>query len=162
MRTNRKIDDIQTLLYSLILHLTQTETPWSSWGVVKSYPEKEYFNELTKAFLYIDSPIRSDSIQQQGGRTLGIFEIIIGVWSHRDHGGIEEANIISSELMELVDDANRIHTEQFDVTIGSTAYTNTTLKAQGLKVRNITGPRTLPDGEDLKDFRQELTLTLQF
>ena len=162
MRTNRKFDDIQTLIYTLIGHLIATETPWSSWGVVRSYPEEEYFIKNTKAFLYVDHPFLEGQTFQQGGRSIGTFSVIIGMWGHRDYGGAEEVSIMASELLELVDDTNRMHTEEFDVSIGSTDYTNTTLKAQGLRVKGITGPRQLHDGEDLKDFRQEMTLTVLF
>jgi len=162
MRTNRKIDDIQHVLYSLILEIISDTAPWTSWAVTKDYPEAEYFEKTAKPFFYLESPTMVSRIYQQGGRGLGQFEMIVGCWDHRDHGGMEEVRIMSSELIELVDNSYRMHTEQFDVTIGTTTYSNTTLKAQGIRVRNITGPFDRSSGETLKEFRQECTLEINF
>jgi hypothetical protein len=158
-RTGYEVDDIQSVLYAVILKFVNNTAPWTRWSVMRGYPETEYFATITKPFIYLDTPILTDDTYIQGGLGHGSWEMILGCWDTRDTGGIEEVQIMSSSLLSFFRNPQSCHTKVFDVTLGTTAYSNTTLKAQGIHIQNISGPRNI--SEAIKDFRQELTLFLR-
>lgn len=160
VRANYKIEDIQRCIKGLIAKLVAGTAPWTSWQVVFGWPETDINNKLVKPTIYVLEPILIDQLFQQGGQTgLGLYEMIMGAWDDRYIGGTEEINIIGSRILNLFNDANTVHTTQFDVTLDS-AYTNTTLITQGIRIVGIGGPRVI-DTEDRKEFRREFDLRLK-
>jgi hypothetical protein len=159
VRWNYAIDDIQSCVYSLLKKLATYDAPWTSWYVVRGWPEADVFNNLENPFIFVEEPTFVDSRHLQGaGKPYRIFEMRIGLWDDRKTGGPEEINIMSSHLLGLFIDPNNCHTETFDVTL-DVAYETTTLLNQGIKIKEIRGPRDIMT-EDLKEFRKEFTLTL--
>jgi len=148
------IEDCQKCFSELIKQLCSATAPWTSWIAVLGYPETRIW-ETTKAVIYIEPPMQINTRWQQGGLGGGEFEMIIGAWDNRKEGGTEEINIINSRILALMMNPSTLNTS-FDVTLGS-AFTSTTLVAQGIIVTGVIGPREI-ETEDRKEFRSEFVV----
>ena len=152
-------DDTQMCLFKMLS--AYTASPWSRWSKVLGWPEAKVFETFTKPFIYILEPQITSQVEQFGGGLRRyVWETIIGFWDHRTSGGMEECNIGCSHLINLFGDPQTVHAKTFTVTLGDTTYTDTTLKAQGIRIRGIVGPRDLSNTTDVKEFRKEMTITL--
>lgn len=162
IRGTHIVDDVQTLIYALLSELTGSggSDPWTRWTVIRGYPESDIFDHLDEPFIYVETPIMTNLLQEQGGEPSYFWSLKIGAWDDRVTGGTEEINIIASRLIDFFNDPKTCHTQTFDVTLGTTTYTDTTLMAQGLRVVGITGPREMYT-ENLKEFRMEFDLSLR-
>jgi len=150
------LEDIQKVIVYLFKKMVANT--WTRWEVVFGYPEQDVFEKFTKPFIYVLPPRESGEIQHQGGgHGRNFWELIIGLWDDRQTGGMEEINIQASKIHNFFKTPQTCHAQQFDVTIGSTSYANTTLSAQGIRIQSIQGPRELFT-EDIKEFRREFTL----
>ena len=158
-RTGYEIDDIQSCYYQMLKALTAA--PWSSWNVIRGWPEIEVFNNPSKPFIYVMPPVSvEDWMQQAGGIAGTIWEMIIGCWDGRLTGGPEEIQIIGSQLLALFNNPVTLNkTNTFNVTLGATTYTATELLSQGIETMSIRGPRDIAT-EDQKEFRSEFTVSL--
>lgn len=160
IREASKIEDIQRCVHGLIKKLETATAPWSSWDLVFGYPETSVFEDLAKPFIYVEAPVLVDGVfQHGGGKSCGIYTMILGAWDDNKTGRDEEINIISSKILSLFRDPSTCHTTQFDVTLGS-AFTNTTLIGQGIRITGCLGPSII-DGQDLKEFRREFQITIR-
>ena len=160
MRAGYEIDDIQSLIYAVFNKYTTDTAPWTSWTVKRGFPEEAYFDKQSKPFIYIDTPVLVARNYSQGGQGVGNYELIVGCWDHRDHGGIEEVNIMTGHILDKINNTKALHSKEFDITLGATTYSSTTLTAQGVAVLSGVGPRNLSEAP--KDFRHELTLTVRY
>ena len=158
MRANYIVKDIQKILWSLFKSLS---SPWTDWEIILDYPDQSVFEEFTKPFIYIEKPMIVNTREQQGGMRSHDWELIIGCWVDRKTGGPGEINIITSRLIALFDDPKTLGTTKFDVTLGATTTEDTTLVLQGIKFLNIMGPREIIKDTDLKEFRNEITITVR-
>ena len=160
IRTTDKIVDTWKCIHALIDKKTAS-TPWSSWKVIKGYPESNVFTDLGTPIIFTEPPHKiNDSTPQQGGqKTQEYLDMRIGIWDDRKTGGIEEISIISGRMLDLFGNLNTVHTATFDVTL-ATAFTDTTLLAQGARVEGIVGPRSIATVNQ-KEFRNEFTLRLR-
>jgi len=159
MRDAYKIEDMLWVLRALIAS-KQSAAPWSRWEIILGWPETNVFEELTKPFIYLLEPQKIRDIKQiGGGKSLAVWEMILGAWDDRKTGGTGEINIIASHLLDLFGD-DSTHALTFTVSIGGTAYTSKTLTDHGIQIVSITGP--FPRAvTDLKEFRYEFNLTLR-
>ena len=159
LRSGYITEDIQKSIFRMLS--AYTSSPFDSWQVIMGWPKEQIFEELSQPFMYVLEPqITSSYSQFGGGVSRKVWEIIIGAWDHRNDGGIEEVNIMCSQLINIFGNAQTAHTKTFTVTLGSTTYTSTTLKALGIRIRGIVGPRDLSSSSDIKEFRKEMTVTL--
>lgn len=83
IRANKKFLDIQNCIFEMIKYKCDNTAPWTSWQPLLGYPESEQFEEFTKPFIYIESPVPVDTKWQQAGRSLNFLEMIIGIWTDR-------------------------------------------------------------------------------
>jgi len=159
VRAGYIINDIQVVLFRLLSQYVSDTAPWTSWSCIMGWPESETFEVATKPFIYVMEPKLADTREQFGSglTSQNLWEVIIGVWDHRQHGGPEEINIMCSQLRNLFTTSG-VYTKTFNVTLGSTVATATTIKAQGLRIKYIAGPRDLSESSDVKDFRAEMNL----
>ena len=159
IRASQKIEDIQQCFFELLDSFTTS--PWDRWDVILGYPETNRFEHFTKPFIYVLSPKLVNTSPQQGGRSALTWELIIGSWDDFQNGGVEEINIMNSEIFELFDDFQRVNdTVKFDVTLKS-AYTDVDLMDMGIGVVNIIGPREMSVIRTLKEFRYEFDITFE-
>ena len=158
MRANYIVEDIQKILWSLFKSLS---SPWTDWEIILDYPDQSVFEEFTKPFIYVEKPMIVNTFQQQGGTRSHDWEMTIGFWDDRKTGGPGEINIMTSRFIALFDNPQTLATAKFTVVLGATTTANTTLVSQGLKFKNITGPREIIKDTDLKEFRNEITVTLR-
>ena len=147
-------EDSQQCFYKLLVAKCSGVAPWTSWEVQLSNLEEEQQRQTDKPIIYVLTPkLILPLNRQQGGRSLGGYEIIIGAHDDRGVGGEEEINIITSHLEDFFTDPQTCHTQQFTVDTDTT-NTNTTLIAMGIRVEEIVGFREIAV-EDLKEFRKE-------
>ncbi|MDD5543897.1 MAG: hypothetical protein PHX83_12055 [Acidobacteriia bacterium] len=159
LRAARKSTDIQQCIYQLLAAKAAATSPWTSWTVVLGWPEDDVFKRFSKPVLYVEAPLCNGDFNQQGGAGYERYSMIIGAWCDRKTGGEEEMNIITDTTLNLFKDPKTLQsTSTFNVTT-STAYTGTTLTAQGIVVQQINGPRVLT-AEDPKEFRREFEVIL--
>lgn len=156
VRTNYEIEDCQQCFYNLIKRLTDTTAPWTSWEPQLSYLEQRQDRKTAKPIIYIMTPSLGSQQWQQGGLSLGFYDIMIGVWDDRGKGGEEEINIICSHILGFFSNPQSCHTQQFTVTT-DVANTNTNLVSMGIRVEEIVGPRSIAT-KDLKEFRREFII----
>jgi len=154
------MDDIQSCFLALFKKLTANVSPWTSWEVVRGWPERDILKHFSKPIIYLEPPFRTGVWRQQAGKSGNIWEMIVGAWDDRKTGGIEEIQIISAHIIDLFNDPQTLFGTTFDVTLGGTTYTDTTLTKQKIRAGEAIGPRTIQT-EDLKEFRVEFTVTLQ-
>ena len=156
----RKVEDIQQCFFELLDSLTTS--PWDRWDVILGYPEEDRFEHFDKPFIYVLSPAINNKMPHQGGRSILEWTIIVGAWCDHQNGGVEEINIINSQIFELFDDSKRINdTIKFDVTLGGTDYTDQDLMDVGVEVDNISGAREMSAIKSLKEFRYEFDITFK-
>jgi len=158
VRQNTIVTDIWKCVHALLKKYCDNTAPWSSWDCIKGYPEEERFADFTKPFIYTEDPFPVGDVYMQQGASKGkrLYSIIIGAWDDRKTGGIEEITIMTSRISDLFSDPYTVHTATFDVTL-ATAISDTTLKAQGIRVDAIGGPRKI-EIENQKEFRREFEL----
>ena len=161
IRTTHQIDDIQTCIYTMLNSLT-TSSPWSSWQVIRGYPETDVFERFTKPFIWVEAPYQTSITYQQGGLGTRNWELVIGVWADRSTGGNQEVAIMAGRLMYLLQDPQTVNRNTtFNLTLGGTSYTATYLSAQGVFVTGATGPRDINIITDIKEFRQEILVQIE-
>ena len=160
IRTGAKLIDSWKCIDALLNKKTAT-VPWSSWKVVKGWPESNVFTDLGTPIIFIEAPQKvSNNIAQQGGKKQEeILEFRIGLWDDRKTGGVEEITILSGSMLDFFGNMNTVHTATFAVTLGS-AFTDTTLLAQGLRIEEFTGPRNISTPNP-KEFRREFILRVR-
>jgi hypothetical protein len=160
IRNNNKIVDTWKC-FDALLNKKTNSSPWSSWKVIKGYPESDVFTDLGTPIIFTESPrrISTNIVQQGGNREKEFYEIRLGVWDDRKTGGVEEINIISGRILDLFENKYDVHTATFDVTLGS-AFPDTTLMAQGIRVEDIAGPREIAT-TNTKEFRHEFNIRIQ-
>jgi len=156
VRTDYIIEDCQKCFHTLISTLTGSTSPWTRWTAVLGYPETDMFTDFKKPLIYTMSPMQVDKQWQQGGLCIGFYEYIQGLWDDRKTGGVEEINIMSSNVLSLFQNPQSVGTTTFDITLDE-AYEDTTLMAQGISVMNIIGPREIAT-ENPKEFRREFSV----
>ncbi len=160
IRQNFSVSDTQAAIFALLKKLTGTVAPWSSWEALLGYPEGEKF-AFAKQLIYVMPPVKAGYIPQQGGRSATIWEMALGVWGKGGEGGTggeAEADIAAGHLLDLFGcpDAYAV---TFNLTLGATSYTNTTLRAQGITLTGTSGPILVPVEEPL-EFRREISMSL--
>ena len=162
IRSTHFIDDIQRCIYALLNELASTTSPWTDWTVKLGYPEAEVFDQFDEPIIYVMPPVQINKIRHQGeSAPTRYWRMTIGAWLNRMQGGTEEMNIIGSKLMALFEDgATCCSTTTFDVTLGTTAYTNTNLITMGIVCNGIEGPNERFDVVDEKEFRNEWDVEL--
>ena len=153
------MDDIQTAIIGLLV--SKTSAPWTSWTVIRGWPEASVFENLSKPFIYVEHPEFTGraNIMQGGGKYIKNWNMIIGAWDDRKTGGPEEIAIITSQLVNLFFDSS-VHTATFTASVGGTTYTGKTLLEWGIAISpNVTSRAIATEGE--KEFRNEVYLTLR-
>ena len=161
IRTNNKIVDSWKCIDALLNKYQSTSAPWTSWKVIKGYPESNVFTDLGTPIIFTEPPVKTlEGPSQHGGeKSQEYLDMRIGIWDDRKTGGIEEISIISGRILDLFGNFSTVHTATFDVTLGS-AFSNTTLLNQGMRVEGITGPRSI-ETVNQKEFRNEFVLRLR-
>ena len=161
VRSTHIIDDVQLSIYSLLYELSTTTSPWTDWTIKIGFPEEEVLDQFAEPIIYVMQPIQVGKIQHQGQSAINRrWRIAIGAWLDRKHGGTEELNIIGSRLMSLFEDPRTACVlTTFDITLGTTAYTDTNLTALGVFVDGIEGPNQIYVLDE-KEFRDEFQLYL--
>ena len=158
IRRTRIFKDTQDVFKSLLA--SKTAAPWNRWTVIAGYPNETVFKVFTKPFIFVSEPIVVEKTFQQGGSVKNYkLNLRIGSWVSLQNGGAEELAIMVSELLNLFDDPYTCNSLTFDTEIGSTTYTNTTLKAMHLSVLDITIGGLIEYKED-SQLRQDVNLTL--
>jgi len=158
IRAGYEIDDIQTVLVALLK--ANTSAPWSSWEVIRAWPDNEQFTKITKPIIYVDRPQFTESIIQQGGTPGTMWECDIGLWDDNRTGGSEEIGIMQSQLLAFFRARHTLHQKTFTVTLGTTTYTATTAWKQGLNIKSILPARTLDNDAENNNFRVEHGITI--
>ena len=160
IRATNKIVDIWKCVHAF-LNKKRASAPWSSWKIIKGWPESDVFTDLGSPFIFTESPIQIgyNTPQQGARRSEEFFEMKIGLWDDRKTGGIEEISILSGRVLDTFGDMYGVHTATFDVTLAS-AHTDTTLLEQGITIEDIRGPRNIAT-ENPKEFRREFTLRIR-
>jgi len=151
--------DIQDCLYALVGQYVSATSPWTNWQAIRGWPESDILSAESKNYIYILDAQQAGTFGHQGGKSRNIWEVVIGFWVTRDKGGADEMAIWVGQMFDKFQNPQEIHTKQFTVTLGTTTYTNTTLTAMGIAIRDIRGPSS-EMGENLKEFRREMILTL--
>lgn len=156
----KKIEDIQQCFFELLDSFSSS--PWDRWEVILGYPEEERFEHFDKPFIYILDPKIVNKVPHQGGRASLTWEIKVGSWSDYQNGGMEEINIINSQLFDLFDDYKQVNnTTTFDITLFGTSYSDTNLMTMGIGVTDIRGPNEMSVIRSLKEFRYEYDITFE-
>lgn len=159
VRAGYEIDDIQTAIKALLD--TKTSAPWSSWTVIRGWPEYAVMNNLAKPIIYVEHPVLNSAaaFQQGGGKSIKEWQMVIGAWDDRKTGGPEEIAIITSQLINLFSDA-AVHTVTFTAAVGGTTYTSKTLLDWGIAIAPQAFSRDIAT-KDEKEFRNEVTLIIR-
>lgn len=160
IREGYEIADIQEAVMAFLRARTVSGgSPWTSWAVVEGWPDQKVFEKFTKSFLYCHAPLMNgERFQQGGGKSIFMWELVVGGWTDRQKGGSEEAAIMQSALMRLFSN-NSINSTLFSGSIAGTAFTNKTLPQIGVTVYGVSNPRTITF-EDEDDFRGEVSVIL--
>jgi len=154
------LEDVRECLYRAILKLTTSTAPWTSWAVTNGWPETDLMEQYTKLIIFLDAPLVPDLKKRHAGGLPSIpISIMVGAWNDISTGGLEENNIAISHIVEQFLNPKTLNQITFNVTLGSTTYTATTLIAQGIRISNVFGPRNL-DKPDSKEYRRELELVI--
>jgi len=172
IRNDHIFEDIREVLLAF---LNAQIAPATSWTFIKDYPDKHFFHKWEKPFIWLEnlSPIgtmdsqynyHSNSIVGEASYKNYVYllelELRIGIWLAEKHGGMKEINIIRSWFMNLFNPPlPKLASGVFNVTLGATTYTGTTLYAQGIRQITVLGDSDVPT-EDIKEFRRELNLYL--
>ena len=157
IRDGYKINDIHDCIFKLLD--AKSTSPWNRWNVIRGYPSTEVFANFTQPLIYLEAPKKINEIRQMGARSLQLWSSILGVWTDRITGSIEEQNIMEGTIFDFFDNFVSCHTSTFTVTLGTTTYTNTTLNAMKIGIDSISGFENRPT-EDEKEFRSECTLLI--
>ena len=162
VRSGYILTDVQECLYQFITKLIAGSAPWTSWAVYKGWPETDVLKHFSKPTIYIDAPLITDTkYYQQGGLFNYQVSVILGCYDDRTTGGPEELEIMASQLVATLLNPSSVLAVTFNVTLGATAYTSTTLIAQGIRIQTMYGPRSGMTSNDLKEFRKEMELVLK-
>ena len=158
IRVTNKITDTWKCINAL---LNNQSAPFTSWKIIKGWPESDVFTDFGSPFIFTESPIQIgyNTPHQGGERAEEFYEMKIGLWDDRKTGGVEEITIMSGRILNLFGNMDTVHSATFDVTLGS-AFSNTTLLSQGVRIEDIKGPRNIAT-ENPKEFRREFTLRLR-
>lgn len=172
IRNDHFFEDIRKILLAFF---NAQSAPATSWTFILDYPDKHFFHKWAKPFIWLENITPTGRMESQynfhstsvvGGSTyknyvyLMEMELRIGAWLAEKHGGMEEINIIRSWLVNLFNPPlPKLPSTTFNVTLGATTYTGTTLYAQGIRQISFFGDNDVPT-EDIKEFRREVNLYL--
>lgn len=156
--------DIREVIYNLINKYCIDTSPWTSWTAIRGYPDNDVVLASAKKHIYILSPVPIDQIWTQGSAPKNVWEMKIGFWVNESSGGNVEMETWIAEMLSKFQDPKSIHTKTFTVTLGGTTYTNTTLTARAVSVREIRGPSyemsEIGEIDQMKEYRKEMTIIL--
>lgn len=158
LRAGYEIDDMLTAIVALLKN--KTSSPWSSWEIIRGWPEIAVFELFSKPFIYVEHPRLSGIFAQHmgGGKTMKSWEMIIGCWDDRKTGGPQEVAIMTSTLINLFGDA-AVHCDTFTAAVGGVTYTSKTLIDWGIAISQNVFSRQIAT-EHEKEFRSEITLLI--
>lgn len=152
--------DIKDCFYALLNQFVSDGSPWSSWQIVRGFPDTDLCIAESKNYVYIDTVLRAGELKQQGGKPRNIWNLTIGFWVSRDKGGEDEMEIWIGAMLYKFQDRT-VHSKQFTVTLGTTEYADTTFLAQGIVVRSIDGPGPeIENDTSNSENRREMNLIL--
>jgi len=157
VRDTHIIEDVQQCIFKMLDGLTSS--PWDDWNVVLGYPDDTVFSQFSQPFIYVMEPLMVDRVRHQGASGVNRkFSMTVGAWDHRKVGGPEEINLIMSRLLKLFDDPKVVCVDStFDITLGTTDYSDTNLSTMGVYIDDVSGPNDL-FVHDEKEFRAEVSL----
>jgi len=159
IRESQLYNDIQKVIVGLVQAKIDATAPWSYWQINENWPTGDVFENFTTPFIYILPPEATKLNYRYGGGNYKYFTLTFGIWNNVKTGGPKENNIMASAILAFFGCGRTTHTQQFDVTLAS-AFTNTTLIAQGLRVTHIHDRGDMYT-EDDDQFRKEFVLTLR-
>ena len=161
-RDTEIILDLQTLFLTVLKDL-QSAAPWSRWQIVRGYPNATILDNFSNLTIYVMAPTWfSPGIANQGAKkSTNNWQITIGVWADKKTGGVEETLIATSRIMDFFGDVTKWAQTEFNVTLGSTAYTDTTLIDQGINIFDVSGPQEILNNVDTNEFRNEFTINFR-
>ena len=147
--------DLWDVMYALFN--SYTTSPWNRWDVIQGYNADEIYSAEDKNYLYIEQPVVMGEVQQKAGRSRFRWEMPIGFWVSDSKGGINEVSVFESQILYLINNPQDLHHKTFNVTLGATTYTGTTLADLNVKVRSLIGARRELGG-DIGEYRRELEI----
>jgi hypothetical protein len=160
VRRDYVLEDTQNIIYEMLSKLTTTTSPWTAWDIVKGTPTTDVYDHLDKLKIYLDDPVVQMSYNQMGGKRAFIINLIIGIWSDENVGGHEEARIAASKILDLFTDPAKVRAVTFNITIGSTTYSNKNVYDLYVPPREVSNFRSV-ETEDIKQTRMEAELILK-
>jgi hypothetical protein len=159
IRSGYEILDTQLNLLRLFEKLTAS-APWSRWQPIEGYPETQYFS-IAKPLIYIEPPYRMGAAREnQAGLAGHWWSVTLGCWDENKCGGINEIAMISNSIITTFTNPQTLYGIKYNINYYGTAYTNTSLIAQGIRMQNLTGPRWITKDSTTKQFRLEFDLNL--
>jgi hypothetical protein len=158
MRFDNLKDDIQLLIYKLISSITLT--PISACEIRYGWPDIQVNTKFEKPIIYVLSPIVTSKDSHFAGLEKQNLELIIGCWNDRNTGGSARCDQVVSYLLNFFGNPQTCHNKTFDVTLGLTSYTNTTISAQDLYINETQDMGDIPT-EEMQENRKELKIYLE-
>ena len=156
IREEFKSRDIQDCIVEL---MDSWGAPWNRWTVIHGWPDVPLDGDFGP-YVYGMLPEESDRITMQGGeRPLRLWNMTIGFWLHRSGGGEDELSVWTSGMQYKFDNPG-VNGNLFTVTLGTTTYSNTTLKTQGISVQRVSRP-SAEMGQEKREFRKEMDLLIK-
>ena len=152
--------DMQAVIVALLKSL-QSSQPWDSWDVVFGYPNEERILAADKNIIYVETPIQETLASEQfGGEPRNEWFCTIGYWNSIDEGGREEAGTWNANMVTLIQGKRTLYAYTFDVEIGGTTFSSTTLGAQGVYLQTISSPIEIDKETDEDDHRMEVQISI--
>jgi len=153
-------NDIQRLILYCIKGKISDGNPWARWIVIDRFPDEKVFSHFDNLIMFLGDPKTSSKLGQYGG-TKSVLEMSleIGIWCNDLHGGRSELKRCYGRCFDFFNNPS-CNLYAFDVSLGATDYTDTTLAAADLYVYDVTDLVPIPVKE-MTEYRGRFDLLIR-
>ncbi len=140
MNRDRVLIEIQSCFMALLKAFAVGNTAIAGCRFKAGYNHKNIQDHVDCPVIYVNTPILNGRQNYLGSEPLLLFELTIGVWNDPASGGIDEHQVILSELLSCFTDPVGLHTQTFNVELKGVLLSAQTLITQGIRVKECEGP----------------------
>ncbi len=140
MNRDRVLTEIQSCFMALLNAVALDSAVLRGCRIEPGYNHKNIQDHVEHPVIYVNTPVLNGQENYLGCEPLLLFELTIGVWNDPASGGIDEHQVILSELLSCFTNPFDLHTRTFNVELKGVLHSAQTLTTHGIQIKGSEGP----------------------